>query len=318
MSVRVRVPATTSNLGGGFDCIGAAVDRHLELVAEIPGSGGIAVERRGTLRALSLAPERDFLYTGFAAACRRTASPVPPHVALRATSDIPVGRGLGSSAAAIIAGAAAAIALLDLPLDDAALVAIGAELEGHPDNAAPAVHGGAVLAVHDPTGALVLAPLVVHRSLRFVFAVPEFTVDTGRARAALPAELPHVAARRAAAAGAALVAGLERGDAALLAAGLDGPLHIPYRRALVPGYDAVCAAAAAAGAFGATLSGSGSAIVAVAPVERASAVADAMRAAWSAVDPRVAAFVSAPGVRGYAVERNIAPDAVHSSLEASS
>src|SRR5207245_1169222 len=131
-----------------------------------------------------------------------------------------------------------------------------------PDNVAPAVFGGANLVLRGPDG-LIVTPLPIHQSLALVFAVPDFTVETKRARAALPATLPHADAVRAAAKSAALVHGLAHGDARLLAAGLDDVLHVPFRRALVPGYDEVTGAARQAGAYGATLSGSGPTIVAV-------------------------------------------------------
>ena len=134
-----------------------------------------------------------------------------------------------------------------------------------------------------------------------VFAVPDFTLATERARAVLPATVPHRTAVVAAARSAALVQGLARGDAALLAAGLDDVLHVPHRRALVRGYDEVTAAARAAGAFGATLSGSGSTLVAVASAERAPAVEAAMAQAWRGMGVTVETFRVTRPVSGYEV-----------------
>src|SRR5205823_6240494 len=224
-SVTVRVPGSTANLGAGFDCVGVAVPRWLRLTARLEPRGGraggpLTIERAGTLRALETLPDADYLYLGFAAACRRAGRDVPAGLVLAAESEIPVARGLGSSAAAGVAGAAAAAALLDLSLDAAGLAELATELEGHPDNVAPAVFGGATLALQEPNG-LVVAPLVVHASLAFVFAVPDFMVETKRARAALPTTLPHGQAVRAAAKSAALVQGLAHGDGRLLAAALD-------------------------------------------------------------------------------------------------
>src|SRR5438876_3532318 len=249
-SVTVRVAGSTSNLGAGFDCIGVAVGRWLRVTARAaPDAAGrtIAIERGGTLQNLDTAPEADLLYRGFVAACRRTGQEVPAGLALAADSDIPVARGLGSSAAATGAGAAAAAALLELKLDRAGLAELASGLEGHPDNVAPAVFGGANLVLRETDG-LVVTPLPLHPSLALVFAVPEFTVETQRARAALPATLPHADAARAAAKSAALVHGLAHADLRLLAAGLDDVLHVPFRRALVPGYDEVTSAARQAGA----------------------------------------------------------------------
>jgi len=117
----------------------------------------------------------------------------------------------------------------------------------------------------------------------FLLAVPPFPSDTRAARAALPAVLPHAEAVLAASRAAALVQGLATGDRELLAAALNGDvLHVPYRRARIPGYDAVVAAAQAAGAYGATLSGAGSSILAIAPRERAGPVGAALLVAWRA------------------------------------
>src|SRR6266700_2420127 len=249
------------------------------------------VERRGTLTAVTVPPDRDSLFAGFAAACRGAGCRVPAGLVIDAGSDIPVGRGLGSSGAATVAGALAARALLGLGLDDDMLARLCAEVEHHPDNVAPAIYGGAVLAVPGPEGRLTVAPLDVHASLVFVFAVPDFAVETEQARAALPSSVSHRTAATAAAKAAALVAGLARADAQLLAAALDDVLHAPHRRSLVRGYDAVTAAARAAGAFGATLSGSGSSILAVTPAAAARAVATTMARVWGALDVTAETFV---------------------------
>lgn len=305
-AVRVEVPASTSNLGGGFDCVGIAVDRWLRLDARLDGEDPNVVRlvRGGTLAALGCAPTDDLLYRGFALACGAAGRDLPRGLVLHADSEIPVGRGLGSSAAALLAGAAAANALLGLGLADSAIAQLCAGVEGHGDNVGPCLLGGAVFATLLGTSrALVLAHIAVHPSLRLVFAVPDFPVDTHLAREALPASLSHADARAAAAASAALVLGLERADHALLAVGLEGPLHIPYRRSLVRGYDDVVDAARRAGAIGATLSGSGSAIVALSEPPYTSAVAEAMTIAWSASGVSAASFVSQPCPDGLRLRR---------------
>ena len=149
-----------------------------------------------------------------------------------------------------------------------------------------------MLALRGRSGGFALARLEVHPALVFVLAVPDFAIETRRARAVLPVNVPHATAAAAAARGAALVQGLARADEELLAVALDDVLHVPYRRALVPGFDAVCAAALSAGAFGATLSGSGPAIVAIVPRERAEEVGSAMREAWSALGTTAETFQS--------------------------
>ena len=291
-SARVRVPASTANLGAGFDCIGFAVDRWLNAsVAVGPDSAGVpevTIRREGTLASLTLPPAADAVVIGFAAACAapgggRGGRTIPPRLAFELHSEIPVGRGLGSSSAALVAGAALANAALELGLDRHELAELCTELEGHPDNVAPAVFGGAVLGV--PTGRKdahrwVFAPIDVHESLAFAFVVPSVSVETAAARAILPKEVPHRLAVQAAARSAALAHGLTTGNGALLCIALDDVLHVPYRRHLVPAYSEVVAAACAAGAFGATLSGSGSALLAIATHDAVKRVAEAMRHAF--------------------------------------
>jgi len=302
-SVVVRVPGSTSNLGAGFDCIGMAVDRWLTVTVrrDMSDSPTPRLVRHGTLESLAgLRPERDTIFAGFRAACTSAGAAVPGGLIFEADSDIPVGRGIGSSAAAVVAGASLANAMLGLRLDARALAGIGAAIEGHPDNVAPSIFGGAVLALAgDP---LTVSALEVHPSLVFVFAVPDFAVETKRARSALPNVVPHVTAVQAAARSAALVRGLATGEPALLVAGLDDVLHVPHRRGLVRGYDVVTAAAAKAGAYGATLSGSGSSIVAIAPLDAAPAVETAMAFAWQERGIAAETFHTGRRVRGYEVQ----------------
>ena len=280
MSARVRVPASSSNLGAGFDCIGVAVDRWLVATAAPAPGNTISIRRRGRLTAVSVPLDDDLLARGFRAACAAAAVPLAG-AAIDATSDIPVGCGLGSSAAAIVAGVLLADAALELNLTRQRVLEIAAAIEGHPDNVAPAVCGGAVLTVRTPAG-IVSTSLKVADGLELVLVVPPFPSDTKAARALLPKTLPHADAVVAASRAAALVQGLSTGDGALLGAALDDVLHVPFRRGRIPGYDAVVTAAQHAGTFGATLSGAGSAILAIAPRERSVQVGAAMIAAWRA------------------------------------
>lgn len=301
----VRVPASTSNLGGGFDCVGMAVDRWLTASATIEDdTHGVTISRAGSLRALQCAPTDDLVFAGFGAACRRRGRPVPAGLAFVTSSQIPVARGLGSSAAALVAGAALADMLLQLELGHHGVAMLVSQLEGHPDNATPAVFGGAMLGVSrdDALGAhpctYVLSSLPVHDSLAFIFAVPPLEVTTASARAVLPTQVAFGDAVLAVQRSAALVHGLAIGDADLLARALDDVLHVPYRRTLVPGYDAVVAGAIAAGAFGGTLSGSGSAMLAVGRQSDADGIATAMSAAFAAHGLSAETLVTAGRVAG--------------------
>src|SRR5207248_4831901 len=136
-SVTVRVAGSTSNLGAGFDCVGVAVGRWLRVTARVaPAAAGrpVAIERAGTLRMLDTAPEADLLYRGFVAACRRARQEPPAGLALTAESDIPVARGLGSSAAATVAGGAAPARPPGRQVRGPPPAARASELAGHPDS----------------------------------------------------------------------------------------------------------------------------------------------------------------------------------------
>ena len=302
MNARVRVPATSANLGAGFDCVGIAVDRWLTASVTIGGTS-ISIRRLGTLSAVRARADQDLFTRGFRAACAAGgASPTGAGATIEATSDIPVGCGLGSSAAAIVAGALLADTALELGLSRSQILEIGTAIEGHPDNVAPAICGGAVLSVQTPTG-LVASSLRVSPTIELLIAVPPFPNSTKAARAVLPHTLPHSDAVVAASRAAALVQGLATGDGALLGAALDDVLHVPFRRARIPGYDAVVAAAQSAGAFGATLSGAGSAILAIAPRERSAAVGAAMITAWRATGVEAELIRSARPVPGAIASR---------------
>ena len=304
----VRVPATTSNLGAGFDCVGVALDRWLRVDAEVRHDGRelVHIHRTGTLRALDAAGitnvRDDLLYRGFEAVLKRCSGSngFSGSVYFNADSDIPIARGLGSSAAALLAGAALANATLGLMLSVDELAQLCARIEGHGDNVAPAALGGAIL-VSPRAPWLTFSPLLVSDALGFAFAIPEFECHTDLARAALPTQVPFATAVTAAARAAALVQGLGTGDRDLLVVGLDDELHVPHRLPLVPFFEHVAHAARAAGAYGATLSGSGSAIVAITPRAIAAQVSTAMAGAWRAAGIDARGFATGVGLSGLSV-----------------
>jgi homoserine kinase len=302
---RARVPASTSNLGAGFDCIGVAVDRWLTASVVVGGaSAGVRMKRSGANASITLPPDQDLIHIGFRLACKACDAEVPPSVEYEVTSTIPVARGLGASAAALVAGAFLARGALSLHLSSEAIAAVCAGEEGHPDNAGPSVFGGAVLGI--PTDAegnsWKFSELRIHHGLVLVFAVPELQVLTSEARAVLPKSVPHLTAVRAAAKAAALVEGLSNADEALLRFALDDVLHVPFRRQLIPGYDSVVETAIKAGSYGATLSGSGSTLVAVAPRDAAQRVGAAMKKAWKSHHQEAEVIVSDQTVQGASLE----------------
>jgi homoserine kinase len=302
-TARVRAPASTSNLGAGFDCVGVAVDRWLSASVEVSDkSSSVTMTRGGTIARLSHDAEGDLVHVGFRLACDACDRPVPRGVAYDVTSTIPVARGLGASAAALVAGAFLAKGSLDLDLDPQAIATLCARYEGHPDNAAPSVFGGAMLGIPVNDNEYAFAELRIHPGLALVFAVPDLEILTSEARAVLPKAVPHTIAVKAAAKAAALIEGLSSANKPLLSFALDDVLHVPFRRQLIPAYDSIVLAAVKAGAFGATLSGSGSTLVAVAPRATATRVGIAMQSAWQSAGRSAEVIVTDKTVDGAVLE----------------
>jgi homoserine kinase len=254
----VRVPASSANLGPGYDAFACALALHLEL--EVQETGRFAVET--DLRIAR--DERNLVVRGFA----RLADPAAFTFHIR--SAIPLSGGLGSSAAAYVAGLAAADHLFEL---DADVLALGTELEGHPDNVAAALRGGFVICAD--AAATRLDPPA---GLEAVVVVPERPVRTKAARAALPAEVPMTDAVFNTAHGALLVLGLARGDWDLVAAGLDDRLHQPRREHLYPRSMELVRGARELGALGATISGAGPTVLVWCHYETTAAVVERLRA----------------------------------------
>ncbi len=253
----VRVPASSANLGPGFDVLAAALQLHLEVEVEETGrfevvtEHDIARDRRNLcVRAFeALHPADDFTFT--------------------IRSEIPLSGGLGSSAAAIVAGAMAADHLFEL---DADLLAVATEVEGHPDNVAAALLGGFVVCA-DGTASRFDAPA----GLEAIVVVPDDPVRTKEARAALPAEVPMADAVFNVAHAAMLVLGLARGDWDLVSRGLQDRLHQPRRAPLYPRSLEVAERAHELGALGATISGAGPTVLVWSHYEQTGSVAQALK-----------------------------------------
>ena len=276
----VRVPGSTSNLGAGFDTLGLAVCRYLTARFQ-PGPGDLAIRRQGTLAGLDVSPRDDLLLSTFVAELARRGREAPGGT-LTVTSELPVGRGLGASAAAVVAGLLlAAHAAGDAAPDLEHLLREATHLEGHADNAAPSLHGGLIAVVPVGSRRLRCLSLPLSPDVAFAYAAPPVRLSTAAARAALPSSYPRPTAVLALGRLAALLHGLAHADPETLAVGLADEIHAPYRLALIPGGEAVLRAATDAGAWGATVSGSGSGMLAVAAHDRIDHVALAMAAAFA-------------------------------------
>ena len=271
---RVRVPATTANLGPGFDCLGMALDLWNEVHVEAalagagqpPGSGAVSVEGQGsgelpedTSNLVHKAMEHLF----------GQADVETPAVRLNCRNEIPLKRGLGSSAAAIIAGLVAANHLLPHVAGSTAgsfpqqqIRDMAVSIEGHPDNVAAALLGGLRLVAQEGN-LLISVPVPVPDSLRAVLFIPELTIATEEARSVLPRRISMEDAVYNMGRAALLVNALATGRLEDLRVATGDRLHQPYRQRLFPAMKTIFAAALEAGALGVFLSGSGSSILAL-------------------------------------------------------
>ncbi len=278
MTLRVRAPATSANLGPGFDAFALALPLLAEFDVEPARSWIVTYDCDG--EGMPTHADDDLFVVAARAVARFCkAHLAAQHVTMR--SAIPLGRGLGSSAAAIAAGVSAANALLGAPLDRLTLLRIGAGVEGHPDNVAGALYGGVVVALPTDDGPFAYRA-AFPRGWRVCLLVPARRLATKEARGALPAQVSRADAVFNLAHAAALVAAVLRADGALLSVAMRDRLHELARARLVPGLADVIDAARAAGAFGGALSGSGPAVLAVAPTRLAPRVAAAMEEAAEA------------------------------------
>ena len=270
----VRCPASTSNLGPGFDCLGLALGLWLRVRATPIGGSRNELVRKGEGLMDLPGPEKDLLIRSFER--MRAARGLDGCFRFEVDSEIPVGRGLGSSGAAIVAGALLARAIARNGVSDEEMLASCVELEGHPDNVAAALHGGLTLCARTaPARWTVLTP-PLSTSIGFAVAWPGQPLETPRARAALPERVLHSDAAENPRRLAFLLEGLRLGDPALLAFGGEERLHVRYRLPLLPGAEAALAAARDAGAWLATLSGAGSGLVALGPRDAMEPIAQAM------------------------------------------
>jgi len=273
--VHVRVPATSANLGPGFDALGLALALYNEVEAREADGVTVEVEGEGAGRLPTTGD--NVVARGVRLAYEAAGRPFKG-VALRCVNRVPTSRGLGSSAAAWVGGLAAGNALCGGRLSREALVALAMRAEGHPDNVAAALFGGLTVSCVTADGGVIAVALPVPARLTWVTLIPETMSSTAEARAVLPTTVPRADAVFNVQRVALLLASLQSGRVDALGAALDDRLHQPYRRALFPWMPAVVAAARAAGALGCVLSGAGPALLAVIAGDGA-AVAAAMQAA---------------------------------------
>lgn len=271
----VRVPASSANLGPGYDAMAAAMAMHLEL--EVEESGEFSFDPGG----LEVSTGRDNLIVRAFESLRPADG-----IAFRLRSEIPLARGLGSSAAAIVAGLHAADHLYELALTKEEMLARATAIEGHPDNVAAAIYGGFVVCGTGADGAPGAARFDPPEGLEGIVVIPPEEVSTERARAAIPAQLPLADAVANVSAAAMLVLGLRSADLDLLSRGLTDSIHQERRRDLYPRSMEIVDSARELGALGATISGAGPTVLVWTTWQDAGNVAAALEercAGWAEV-----------------------------------
>lgn len=233
MRLQVHVPATTANVGSGFDSVGIAIDWYDRLTLDISEAGGLRIDVMGEGAGQVPTDEQHLVISSLHRGLEEWGGALPGGLHLRANNTIPHSRGLGSSAAAIVAGLAFAwgITFPGRELDREELTRISSELEGHPDNAGAAVWGGAVLAWMESRG-VSLVRLDVHADIAAAVWVPSFEVPTAGARSVLPDQVPRIDAVAQATAAATLPIALAARPDLLMAATADR-LHQGYRAHLM-------------------------------------------------------------------------------------
>jgi homoserine kinase len=309
--VSVSVPATSANLGPGFDCLGLALDLRNEVV--VTGAGPLLPYDAAQatryeivvdgIDAGKVPTDRSNLLVETAETLFRTAGRRPSALAVRMINRIPVGSGLGSSSSAIVAGLAAANAVIDGGFTERELLRMAVAMEGHPDNVAPAMLGGLVLGIL-PDAEAGPAELIVRRMepprLSAVVVLPNFWLLTSEARAILPPTLSRADAIFNTSRFGLLLHALTCGEYDCLRVAMADRLHQPYRLSLIPGAAAARAAAYEAGALGVALSGAGPSLLALAAAGQ-ERIGQAMTDAFAAAGLPSRTWILEPSAEGVRV-----------------
>jgi homoserine kinase len=261
-SATILTPATTANLGPGFDCLGLTLDLWNKTTFSLEGSG-YKIRVRGEGNGLVPLDDRNLILRSFLRLYQAAGVALPEGLSIQSENNIPLGAGLGSSAAAIITGLVGANNLLGKPVTSDELLRMAVAIEGHPDNVASALSGGLTLVTTIYEGVIArhfhATPLVI------ALAVPAIHLPTTVSRAALPRQVPLSDAVFNLGRVAFVIEALQSGDLILLGKVMDDRLHQPYRLHLIPGGEEAFTAARRAGAAAVALSGAGPSVVAFVP-----------------------------------------------------
>jgi len=258
-SVKMRVPATTANLGPGFDCLGLALDLWNDVEISFTGSA-LQIEIEGEGQEVLPRDQQNLIIRSIKLLAEKYSREIPNGILIRCANRIPVASGMGSSSSAVIAGLMAANKLLELRMSQNEILKAGLELEGHVDNIAACLLGGLVIV------GLTLDSLVTRRmsiqQLKTTIALPDISLSTYQARNALPRNFKIHDIVFNISRTAMLIDSFSRGDFQFLKTAMEDRIHQPYRLELIPGAEEAMQAAIGAGADGVAISGAGPSIIA--------------------------------------------------------
>ena len=261
--IKIRVPATTANLGPGFDCLGLALKLYLNLeIEEI--EEGLIIEHQGEGAEKFLAKKKEdtLIWKSINLVLKRANKDIHKKgIKIKVLNEIPVTRGLGSSASATIGGIVGAARLYNINLTNQEILELALSLEGHMDNIVPALIGGLTLAYKTGQEEIKWAKIKTPLDLRVVAAIPDFTLSTGKMRGALPQKIALPEAVFNLNRSALLVNALQNSDWEVLPEAMEDRLHQPYRIPFIPGIEDMFSQIKKTGLAGAALSGSGPSVV---------------------------------------------------------
>ena len=280
MSITISVPATTANLGVGFDCLGAALTMANEFQFTLANTDTrLKIDVSGKEAAKVGTNESNLVYRSFVYLYKQVKQ-TPPPIEISIKLGVPLSRGLGSSATAIVGGLLGANSLAGNPLSQEEIMKLAIAIEGHPDNVVPALLGKCLLSVSDGD-IWQISSIPWHQEIIPVVAIPDFILSTTQARSVLPDEYSRGDAIFNISRMGLLLRALATNNGEWLKTALDDRLHQPYRQQLITGYLRVRQAAIAAGAYGMVISGAGPTLLALTNSTRVEEVIRSMSQAWS-------------------------------------
>ncbi|MEE8564361.1 MAG: homoserine kinase [Atribacterota bacterium] len=280
--IKIRVPATTANLGPGFDCLGLSLKLYLNLEIEEMEEGFVVeYQGEGAEKFSAKKKEDTLIWKSINLVLKRTHKDIHKKgLKIKALNEIPVTRGLGSSASAIIGGIVGAARLYNIDFTDQEMLELALSLEGHMDNIVPALIGGLTLAYKTGQEEIRWIRIKTPPDLRIVVAIPEFTLNTGKMRKILPQKVALPEAIFNLSRSALLVNALQNSDWEVLAEAMEDRLHQPYRAPFIPGIEDMFSQIKETGLAGIALSGSGPSVVSLTKKGREGEISKIMKDAF--------------------------------------